>query len=186
MDYEAARSGELTRAMIDGDRECVEDVAAWMNALDAEAFEDQVNRELRGGLDQVAAQALRQEANLKRWDTCLKTITVSLQTQLADPVGKNPDRARWRQSTLVVLDRVLERRGEVRHLIAVQQAAASGRDPWQAARTKAVRRLIAGHEIEYLALLAGELTAAGLEVPADISEKLAAEHVDEPTRAVDG
>lgn len=177
VDYETVQSGEPIRAMIEGDRESVEDVAAWMAALDAEAFNGQVNSELRGVLDQVAQQALRQEVNLKRWETCLKAITMSLQTQLADPAGKGPDRARWRQSTRVFLEKVLERRGEVRHLIKVQWPTApdvKASDGYQAARKRATRRLISAHEIEYVALLADELAAAGMEVPPDVSEKLAA------------
>lgn len=174
MEYDSTRSGELIRAMIDGDRECVEDVAEWMATLDAEDFNDQVNRELRGKLDQVAERALRQDVNLKRWEASLKSIIVSLQTQLADPTSKSPSRAEWRQKTLVFLNRVLQRRQEVRHLIATAVERGRGeRDLWQSAKTKAVRRLIAAHENEYLRMFVDEVTAAGLEVPVNILEKLA-------------
>lgn len=168
------------RALLVGDRECVEDVAAWLAGLDDSAFRKQVDDELHGRLDSVACAAMREPANLRRWESVLKTMHISVQTQLSDPNKKSPRHAQWRQRVLIVQETISKRREECRNLMAAQRmptAAALKAKANRAARRgpfdRATHRLREAHQVEFLTLYVEELTTEGVEVPPGILAELA-------------
>lgn len=119
------------------------------------------------------AKRLREDENLVRWATELKTFQIDIQAQLTARAGvRDPEVIAWRQRLSTVQRLLRERRAEAKKLL-IEMYERPGRKPFDAkakeARVDASRRandrLVEAHMPEFIRYITEEFRAQGLELP---------------------
>jgi hypothetical protein len=147
----------------------VDQVAAWLAAMDEEQFRGITGEDAHGRLDSEASKGLRHPKVRRRWYGMLRILLADVNAQLA---GKSGDRSEeteaWRRKALHWQIGLMERRSEARRLCTERTfvSAESREESRRARRARgeagnvAVQRLIDAHREEFEQLLAEELSRA--------------------------